>query len=262
RPWGRTFKYPGALPRRTAPAPALCLLGRCHRYFYRSGPTWRFERCPRGCAAVALSGRPLQRRTEIGAQVLERLDSHRQSDEPIDQPCPAACLGVHAGVRHRRRMGNEALDTAEGLGERETLETGCKRTHRLRATGELESDDATEAALLAPRELVSRVRGEPRVVDTLDTRLAFEPLGERLRVACVALEPCIERAQPAQCHVAVERRARHAEAVRPPRELAVMLGAARDHSAADDIAVAVQIFGRRMHDQVRAERDRALPERG
>ena len=71
----------------------------------------------------------------------------------------------------------------------------------------------------------------------------------------------MQRAHAAQREVAVERRAGDAETVRPPRELVGQRPLSGDHRAADDVAVAVQVFRRRVHDDVRAERDRLLQRR-
>ena len=84
---------------------------------------------------------------------------------------------------------------------------------------------------------------------------------DRLRVREVLVHAHVQRAHAAQREIAVERRAGDAEAVGPPRELVAERGVARDDRAADDVAVAVQILRRRVHDDVRAERDRLLQRR-
>ena len=77
----------------------------------------------------------------------------------------------------------------------------------------------------------------------------------------MVLEARVQRAQAAQGHEAVERRAGEAEAVGPPDELLVERRVSRYHRPADHVAVAVQVLRRRVHDQVRPERERLLPGR-
>ena len=71
----------------------------------------------------------------------------------------------------------------------------------------------------------------------------------------------LQGAQAAQGQIAVERAARHAEAVAPPGELLADRGVLPHDRAADDVGVAVEILRRRMHDDVGAERDRLLQRR-
>src|SRR5688572_26250975 len=68
----------------------------------------------------------------------------------------------------------------------------------------------------------------------------------------------VERSDAAKREKAVEWRAGQSETVRPPPELLAERGVASDDRATDDVAVAVQVFRRRVHDEIRAERDRLL----
>src|SRR5271167_1763588 len=111
--------------------------------------------CSAGCGdpAEAAGGkhgrRALERAREIRAQILQRLDADRQADEPVGETGALTRLPVHGRMRHRGRMSREALDPAQGPGEREAFEPGDERTHRIVPALELEGHDGTEAALLA-----------------------------------------------------------------------------------------------------------------
>jgi hypothetical protein len=71
----------------------------------------------------------------------------------------------------------------------------------------------------------------------------------------------VERAQPAQRQIGIERRPGQAEGIGPPAELLADRRIAGDRRPADDVAVAVDIFGGRMDDDVGAMLDRPLQHR-
>jgi hypothetical protein len=76
----------------------------------------------------------------------------RSSPRPM--PARKRAASLHAGVRHARRMRDQALDAAQGLGQREAFEPFEERLDRGLAAGELETQHGAEAALLAARDLV------------------------------------------------------------------------------------------------------------
>src|ERR1019366_6604417 len=63
----------------------------------------------------------VQSMSQIRAQILDRLDADRQATQRIGYPQGGACLARHAGMGHDRRMFDQALDSAERLGQREQL---------------------------------------------------------------------------------------------------------------------------------------------
>ncbi len=108
---------------------------------------------------------------------------------------------------------------------------------------------------------MARVRFQPRVVDPGHDLARSEQVDQRAGVLLVHAQACIERAQAAQGQERIERRAGQAQRVGPPRQLLVQLGVARDHRAADHVAVAVDVLGGRVQHQVGAEGDRVLQRR-
>jgi len=139
------------------------------------------------------------------------------------------------------------------------LETGDEFAHRIVPALELQRHDRTEAALLALRQLVAGMVLEARVPHAPDIRLSVQPQSERRGVAGVMLEARVQRAQAAQRQEAVERRAGEAQAIGPPHELLVQRGLPGHHGSADHITVTIQVFRGRVHNQIRAERERLLP---
>ena len=178
-------------------------------------------------AARLRLGRAITRATRSSA----RARSARRSSSPsmpIDRrsrpsvrPARARAAGSMAACVMRRRMRDEALHAAQGLGEREALEAGDELAHRLVAAVQFQRDDRTEALLLTLRQLVPGVLRQARVPHALHLGARVEPLGERLGVAAVVFQARVQRAQPAQGQEAVERRAGEPQAVRPPGQLLV-----------------------------------------
>ena len=70
----------------------------------------------------------------------------------------------------------------------------------------------------------------------------------------------MQGADSAQRQEGVERRTGHADGIRPPRQRGVQLLRRGDHGAAHYVTVPVQIFGRRVQDEIGAERERLLPD--
>ena len=168
-----------------------------------------------------------------------------------------APVGRHRGVGHRRRVRDQRFDAAQAFGERHQPDAVQQPAGGFERA-ELERDHAAEAAHLAPGELVLRVRGEPRIVDVADLGVRGEELRERQTVGVVLHHPERQRLGAAQHQPRVERAEDGAlRVLHEPQPLDVVVSHG-DDDAADAVAVAVQVFGRAVDDQIGAELDRAL----
>ena len=154
-------------------------------------------------------------------------------------------------------MLDQTLDTAERLGELEEARA-CDEVDRLLLGGREERHHSPEVAHLTAGDLVARMAGKARVEHPLDGGMTFE---ERRDLACVLAvlpHPDRERLDPAQHQPGVERSGdrpeRLLEEVETFRECVVV---GRDESA-DRVAVAAEVLGGRVHDDVRAQRERLL----
>jgi hypothetical protein len=87
-------------------------------------------------------------------------------------------------------------------------------------------------------------------------------LDDRLRGRRVGGHPQVQGADPAVHEEAVEGRRHRADRVLHEPQPLVMLGRARDRGAADDVGVAAEVLRRRVHDEVGAELERPLVDRG
>ena len=149
-------------------------------------------------------------------------------------------------------------DAAQARGARDDPEPARHSQRRGAPARHLEREHATERRHLPRGHIVTRVRRKPRIVHGAHSGVPGEEARDGGRVLAVRADPARQRARPAEHEPAVERR-RHAAGQRlrephPAEELVVRPG---HHRAALHVAVAAEIFRRRVHDQVGAERERA-----
>ena len=118
---------------------------------------------------------------------------------------------------------------------------------------------------LPPRQGVLWVRSKPRVPHAGNPRLRLQPFGQSERIVAMALHPQSERLYAAQHQEAVKGARNAPHRILQECELLAPWSlppfVAHDRDAADHVRVAVQIFGRRMHDDVKAEFERPLHRR-
>ncbi len=96
---------------------------------------------------------------------------------------------------------------------------------------------------------------------SLDLGRGAQQLDDRRGAARVGLHPQVQRAQPAVHEEAVERPRHGADRVLDEAQALVSLCVAGDDGAADDVGVAAEVLGRRVHDEVGAELERPLVDR-
>ena len=123
---------------------------------------------------------------EVGDEVPGILDSHGDPDEPVRDSERLAVGRRNGGVRHRRRMTDQRLDTAETLGERAQTHA-VEQPLGLRVGSQLEGDHRAKAGHLPLRKSVLGVGRQTRIVDALDLRMTVEPRGDLPSARVVAL---------------------------------------------------------------------------
>ena len=180
---------------------------------------------------------------------------------PSSMPSAARTLGRDRGVGHDRRVLDQALDAAEALGEREQLRALEEALRAGEAALELDRDHAAEAVHLAPARAraADGWRGPDRSTRAT-SGCASSQLRDRQRVARSAA-PCAApassgRAAPGSCRTGRRSRRPRSAGRRAARASSVVV--ADDGDAADHVGVAVQVLGRRVHDDVEAELQRPL----
>ncbi len=155
-------------------------------------------------------------------------------------------------------MRDQAFDPAQRFGQGEVAQAVDERTYRRLAAMQFHAQHRAEALLLARRQRMARMRGQAGEIDLRHRGVIFQQAGDGVGVLLVHAQARVQRAQAAQGQEAVERRAGQAQRVGPPHQLLVDFRVARDHRAADHVAVPVDVLGGRMHHQIRTEFDRLL----
>ena len=169
-------------------------------------------------------------------------------------------------MRHDRRVLDEGLRRAQGRCQGKDARAR-RQLDRGLLGGDLEGEHASHAGrVLTLSQLVTRVRGQPQIVDRGDLRVGGQELGDLLRVLTVTLHPQGQGLQAAMGQVRVARGGHVPEShlqldglgggVTLPKEGLDVRGqlqaVAQNEGAADHVRVAAHVLGRRVHDDVRA----------
>ena len=116
----------------------------------------------------------------------------------------------------------------------------------------VDGDHATEAGHLPRGERVLRVRREPGVDHALLTDPLREPRGHGAPVDVVLAHAQVQRLRAAQHEPRVERPGHRARRVEDELQPCAEVVVVEDGDAADEVRVAVEVFGRRVPDDVGA----------
>jgi hypothetical protein len=99
----------------------------------------------------------VQRGSEIRYEVVGVFDSYREAKQRILDSRGCSCRLVHRGMRHRRWMRDQALNTAQGFCEGETLKCVDEPLHAIDSTVYFEAHHCAEAGLLRSSNAVPRM---------------------------------------------------------------------------------------------------------
>src|SRR6266550_3989587 len=155
-------------------------------------------------------------------------------------------------------MRNQAFHTAERFRQSKTLQLVYESFYALYAAPNLEAHHCSESILLRGSDDVARMPGQSRVINPLHRRVTIQRVDHSRCVLAVDAYARMQRPNPAQREKTVKRRARDSKTVCPPRQLFGESCFRGDHCASDHVAVAVEVFRRRMNHQIRPELDRPL----
>src|SRR5437588_6381508 len=202
---------------------------------------------PRMTSAVKKAMVLLERVFQLGEEVVNVLDAHRQAHQALAD----AELGAHGlgqrGVGHDRRVLDQALDAAKALGESEELAALEEPPGALQPALKNGRHHAAVAAVHLPFcKGVLGVACKAGIEDLLDFRMLFEPLRDLHCIVAMPLHSERERLDAAQGEKGIER-ARHA-AQRVLQEAQFFFQSAvslDDGGAADHVRMAVQVLRRR-----------------
>jgi hypothetical protein len=192
---------------------------------------------------------------EVRHEVVLVLDADRDAHE-VPRHLQGRALGGE--MRHGRRVLDEGLDPAQRLGEREQLRGLDEHAGRALAAGEADGDHAAEAGHLGLRDLVARVRGQPRVDDLRDQVAGLERRADGERVLLVPVHAHRQGLQTARDEPTVEGREARADRVDEVVDRLRVCLVREDDRPADDVRVPAEELRQRVDDDVGAEADRLL----
>src|SRR5262245_59635683 len=99
---------------------------------------------------------------------------------------------------HRRWMSDEGFHSAERFSKGEALEAINEGSDGSLPSLQFEAHHRPEACLLSSGEFVSRMIGQPRIVDRGDRRMPGQQLGHRRGILEMSPDPGMKGAKTAQ----------------------------------------------------------------
>ena len=150
----------------------------------------------RRAVACGTSSDRVERALEIALEVRDVLDADRQPHEVVADAELRPLIRRNRGVRHDRRMLDQALDAAQALGEREELAALEEALRPGEVGRKVERDHAAEAAHLARGERVLRMRRQARIAHAQPpSGCASSHCASAQRIRAMPLHPQRERLQ-------------------------------------------------------------------
>jgi hypothetical protein len=189
------------------------------------------------------------------------LEPGREPDQGIGDAELGPLFRLEPLVRRRRWMGDEALGVAEVVGDAHELERIEEPERGRLPVRELEGDERRAAAHLLRCGRGLRMVRPTRIDQAADLRMLDQRDRDRGGGVGLAPHPQVQRLQALEQHPGVERGHRRAGLAQEHVHVLLdeILGGEDD--AAEAAALAVDVLGGRIDDAIRAERERALPQR-
>src|SRR5260221_9743548 len=159
-------------------------------------------------------------------------------------------------------MRHEALRIAEIVRDVDEPQRVEKAKAALLAAGDVKADETAALLHLPTREIVLRVARQPGVEHPCDLGMGLETAGDRNRGAALAVDAELERLQPFQQQPSVERAERRSGMPVEQSEVVLDEFFRRKDGAAETAPLAVDVLGRGIDDDIGAERQRLLQQRG
>ena len=163
-------------------------------------------------------------------------------------------------MRLRDGIGDERFRAAQTFRKADDAHARERRTRTLRRIG-FKGEHGARAARLPLHQRVPRVLRQPGVDDARHLRQRVQKRGERLRVFLRALHAHRQRFDAAQNQPTVKWRERRARGFQNKAQFFRNIGAAAHQQAAQRIVVPAKIFGRAVHHNIGAQRQRILQKR-
>src|SRR5829696_4780138 len=201
---------------------------------------------------------PLERPFEVGDDVFRVLDAHGEPDQVLPDPQPFPARGRELAVGGGRRVYGEVVDVPEARGPHAQRERIQEREGRFPSLGlQLEGDEAPGVREHAAGDLRVRVVFEAGVVDLRYLFVGGEVGGDQACVLALALHPERQCLEAPMSEPGLEGAQGPADEFPYPLQCRIVRGPRRDDPGRQ-VAVAREVLGRAVDDQVRAHFERAL----
>ena len=139
----------------------------------------------------------LQGASQIGEKIRLVLQADREPDQSVCNADRMPGLSGHARMRHRGRVGDQALNATEGLGQREHFERLHEPAHGIDTPYKLKAQHGAKAALLGFGDPMSAMGLQARVVDRRHGRVSPQESGNDRSRFLLTFDAGEQRAQPA-----------------------------------------------------------------
>src|SRR6266851_6481434 len=191
---------------------------------------------------------------EVSEDVFDVFDADGHADKAIGDADALADFDGHGGMGHERGVRNKCLDSAKALRKRaefhliEEAASGVERS-------EVEGEHGARTALLFASNVVLRVRGQARVMHLAHFRMGVEMASDGNAVGVVLEHADGQRFESARNQEAIHGSEAAARGTLDEVNFFSVLGARENSGAAGGVAVAVEVLGHGVDDDVRAELD-------
>src|SRR5688500_1936891 len=192
----------------------------------------------------------LERLLEVRNDVVDVLESDGDPDQPRRDRNTCALLFGELRVGGRCRVGDDRPAVTEIAGVGRELER-VQEAPRAAQIIEVENDDAAAPRHLSTGECVLGMALEERVANAPPASVSIEMAGDTERAGDVALHAHAERLQRLREEPRIERGERRTRLTREESDVGDVVRRA-DHDTAHRSALAVDVFRRRVDDEIGA----------
>ncbi len=119
--------------------------------------------CRRCLVGPCLTYRTGERIENFLFEIVDLFKTHGEPQQSFADAGPFSGISTHCGMCHRGRMCHKGLYPAQGFGQGNDAQAVDKSRHRVRASWEFETHDATATGLLTLGQGMVRVLGKPGI---------------------------------------------------------------------------------------------------
>src|SRR5690625_3626914 len=209
---------------------------------------------------MAFASDPIESAAQVGLDVGDVLQAYRDPYQVFGDARGSLLVVVEPAVGGGGRVHDRRLGIAEVGGQRQDARTVEYLPGLVTTALDTKRQYTAEMTLLLAGQIVAGVVRQAGIKHALHRRVVVQPAGQCQRVVAVRLHAQPQGFEPFQEHPGIERAHAGATAADKPQDIVHLLGATHHHTT-QTTALAVEVLGRGMHHNVRAQVERALQRR-